>query len=381
VKPRVLQLLESFHRGGSERQAAQLVRLLHERNRYEIHVACLDADGVFRAEVESLGLGEIREYPLTSFHDRNAIAQVRRFARHLRDAGIEVVHTHGFYTNIFGMAAAALARVAMRVASRRETGGIRTGAQRRVERLAYRVANAIVANAEEVRRQLVAEGVPEGKVVTIHNGIDVDRVVPPAGVPRKDTLEMLGLRGDPERRFVTIVANMRLPVKDHPTFLRAARSVAAAVPGTEFVVAGGGPLAAAMRRLATELGVARSTHFIGECGRIAELLSVSQVCVLSSRAEGFSNSMLEYMAAARPVVATDVGGAREAIVEGESGYLVPAGDPEALASRVVSLLRDPERAAAMGRRGRRVVEERFSCAAQRARVEALYDAGLGARSP
>jgi glycosyltransferase involved in cell wall biosynthesis len=93
---------------------------------------------------------------------------------------------------------------------------------------------------------------------------------------------------------------------------------------------------------------------------------------LSSRAEGFSNAILEYMAAGRPVVATDVGGAREAVVHGETGYLVPPGDDEAMAAHIVALLRQTERARVMGETGRRVVLKKFSCEAQLAGVESLY---------
>ena len=121
--------------------------------------------------------------------------------------------------------------------------------------------------------------------------------------------------------------------------------------------------------------------FTGRCERVGDLLSVSDVCALSSKAEGFSNAILEYMAAARPVVTTDVGGAREAVEEGETGYVVAPGDDEAMAARVVELLRDPERARRMGERGRRVVEEKFSCEAQLARTEALYESLLEKRSP
>jgi glycosyltransferase involved in cell wall biosynthesis len=105
--------------------------------------------------------------------------------------------------------------------------------------------------------------------------------------------------------------------------------------------------------------------FIGRCAEVSELLNVSDVCVLSSRGvEGFSNSITEYMAAARPVVATDIGGAREAIVDGETGFVVAPGDDEAMAARIVALLQGGERAREMGRRGREVVGQKFSCAAQ-----------------
>ncbi|MGH9902981.1 MAG: glycosyltransferase, partial [Pyrinomonadaceae bacterium] len=229
MKHGVLQLIGSFHQGGSERQAVQLTRLLHESGRYRVHVAALDGEGVLRTEVERLGLGEIPSYPLTSFYDRNAVAQLRRFSGHLRKLNVSVVHAQDFYTNIFGMAAAALARVPVRIASRRESA-IRSAAQRAVERASYRLAHAVVANCEEVRRQLIDEGVRAAKVVTLHNGLDMGRLTPPSGLSREGTLASFGLPTDDGRRFVTIVANLRLALKDHPTFLRAARRVRAAVP-------------------------------------------------------------------------------------------------------------------------------------------------------
>jgi glycosyltransferase involved in cell wall biosynthesis len=125
-----------------------------------------------------------------------------------------------------------------------------------------------------------------------------------------------------------------------------------------------------------EFGIGRNTFFLGRCENLAQLLKVSDVCVLSSKAEGFSNAILEYMAAGRPVVATDVGGAREAIVEGQTGYTVPSGNDQLMASTVVSLLLDPEKANLMGERGRRVVEEQFSTRILLQNTEALYESLL-----
>src|ERR1043166_1783420 len=155
----------------------------------------------------------------------------------------------------------------------------------------------------------------------------------PAGWSRAEARAALGLPGDGARRFVTVVANLRHEVRDIPTFLRAAARVRAEVEDAAFVVAGEGPLAEPLRALAEELGIAETAFFRGRRAGVADLLAASDVGVLSSKAEGFSNSILEYMAAARPVVATDVGGAREAVVEGETGHLVAPGDDEALAAR------------------------------------------------
>jgi L-malate glycosyltransferase len=362
----------NLYPGGTENQAVQLVGLLQESSRYEVYVAALDAAGQLREELARFGFDKIPEFRLTSFFDLNAVRQLFSLARHLREHKIDIIQTHDFYTNVFGMAAAALARVPVRIAARRETTpGWRTPAQKYIERRAYGLASAIVANAGAVKDQLLVEGVKDEKIVMIYNGLDLERLRPlQTGA---DALALLKLPCDGDYRYVTIVANMLQTVKDHPTFLRAAKRVREIVPDARFVVAGLGHLTDKMRALASDLGIAGDVFFPGRVERIAELLSISNVCVLSSIAEGFSNSILEYMGAARPVVVTDVGGAREAVTEGENGFLVKAGDDAAMAERIIELLRDPVRAREMGARGRRIVEEKFSTEAQIRNTERLYD--------
>ena len=230
MKPNVLHIIDSFDQGGTERQAIQLVRLLHESNRYRVHLACIHDKGMLRAEVERLGIGEIEAYPLNSFFNRNFASQLRRLRRFLREHDIDIVHTHGLYTNVFGIIGAALARVPVRIASRRETGGLRNGIRRWGERRAFGLSHAIIANAEAVRSELIAEGVRAEKIVTVYNGLDVGRVAPQSDYSRDEALSLLALPHEQPRRFVTIVANVRHPVKDHPMFLRAARRVKEVCP-------------------------------------------------------------------------------------------------------------------------------------------------------
>jgi L-malate glycosyltransferase len=377
---RVLHLIGTFAQGGSERQAVQLAGLTKQEGSYEVELAVLDPEGVLRGEAKQVGFPDVPSYPLSSFHDWNMMVQLRRLAAHLRARAVDIVHTHDFYSNVFGMIAAALAQVPVRIASRRELGGMRTLRQLWVERRAYALAHAIIANSGAVRHQLVAEGVPAKKVSVIHNGLNLDRFAPVGPEQRARLLAWLGLPEDPQCRFVTIVANLRHAVKDHPVFLQSARIVHQHCPQAYFVVAGEGELLEPMRRLAAELEIAQSTFFLGRCERVAELLAASDVCVLSSRFEGFSNAILEYMAAAKPVVATKVGGAAEAVIEGQTGYLVAAGDDRALAMRIVQLLRNPAEARTLGEQGREVVKREFSCAAQLRRTEELYSSLLNARS-
>lgn len=365
-------MVDSFDMGGAEGQAVLLARLLLERGSYRVRLACLKRQGVLLEEAKTLGLGDIPEYPLTSFYDRNMLAQLRRYISFLHEHEIDVVHPQSFYTNVFGITGAAGARVPVRIAFRGEIAGWRTPAQNFVERCTFRLATAVHANSDAVKNYLIEQGVPARKIVTVYNGLDMARVTVPPGLQRDQLLGRLGLPHE-NRRFVTIVANMRHEVKDHHMFLRAAARVHREVPEAAFVLAGEGELMGSLRTLAAELGIEHDTFFIGRCENVAALLFTSDVCVLSSKAEGFSNSILEYMAAARPVVATDVGGAAEAIVEGETGYLVASGDAETMAARIISLLRDPNRARAMGERGREIVEQKFSSRAQLENTQAMYE--------
>ncbi len=373
MKPRILQLVDSFNEGGSERQALQLTRLLRDSGRYEVFLATLNPEGVLRADAETLS-NEIPSYPLKSFYDHNAVVQLSNFVRYLRKNKIDLIHSHDFYTNIFGMTAGLLAGVGARIASRRETNCMRSKGQLIIQKMAYALAHQIVANSEAVGFKLVDEGIDEKRIAVIHNGIDMTRLETDVPTSREESLRALGLeRATSCRVFITIVANMRHDVKDYRMFLRAAQLVKTAIPEAGFLLAGEGQLRPSIEEFATDLNVAESTFFLGRCHQLSDLLNVSDVCVLSSKAEGFSNSILEYMAAGRPVVATDVGGAKEAILEGETGYLVDSGDHASMAQRIVSLLLAPEKARAMGQKGKHRIEQRFSSRALLQNMEALYD--------
>ena len=377
MKVRILHIIDSFEQGGTERQALQLVRLLHESGRYEVRLACLQDKGSLRSEAETIGTGKILAYPLTSFHDRNFVIQLRRLYRFLKDGRFDIVQTHCFYTNVFGMAAATMAQTPGRLTFKGETVGCRTSMQERFERGAFRLAHRVIANSDAVRARLIADGVPAERIVRHYNALAMERVAVAPSATRDQILRMFGLPNN--RRFVTIVANPRLEVKDHPMFLRAAARVRSAVADAAFVIAGEGPRLPELRELAAQLGLNEDVFFIGRCDRVAELLFVSEVCALSSRSEGFSNSILEYMAAARPVVATDVGGAREAIVDGETGHLVPSGDDEKMAELIIQLLREPRSGREMGERGKRRVIDQFSTQRQLDNIFALYGELLGNR--
>ena len=367
-------MIGSFNQGGSERQAVALTRLLKNEGSFDVFAATLSNEGVLKSDMESLGLPPIAEFPLTSFFNANFLRQTRLCAGYLKENNISVIHTHDFYTNVFGMAAASLAGVNARIASKRETGGMRSPNQDKVEKLAFRRAKAIVVNSDSVRTYLIGRGIAESKLRLIYNGLAISRFTPSSDSSK--FLTEAGISANPSTRFVTLVANLRHDVKNVPMLLRAAKKVLAQYPHTHFIVAGEGRLDTELKDLAEHLGVSENVNFIGRCTDVPALLEASYACVLTSTAEGFSNSILEYMAAGNPVVATNVGGAGEAIIDGSTGYLVASDDDGALASRLIELLREPEKARRFGDEGRAVVAAKFSESAQLASTLDLYNSIL-----
>jgi L-malate glycosyltransferase len=367
----ILHLIGSFNQGGSERQAVQLVKLLCEDETYNVHVACLSREGVLLEEMEKLGYLDVPEFPLNNFYDANMLQQVRLFARYLRENAIDLIQTHDFYTNIFGMLAARLAKTPARIASKRETDGMRSVTQKAMEKNSYLFSHAVVVNAGTIKDYLIERGVRENKIEVIHNGLDMARLAPDAEMNRAEILALLGLPQD--KKLVTIVANLRHSIKNIPMFLRAARIVSDTVSDAAFVIAGEGELREEMEALSESLGIGGKVFFLGRCSMVAELLAVSYAGVLSSTSEGFSNSVLEYMAAGLPVVATRVGGADEAIDDGETGFLVESNDHTAMAARLVELLKNTLKAERLGAQGRQRVELEFSLDIQLQKTKALYE--------
>lgn len=375
MKPNILQLTGSFHQGGSERQAIQLTRLLSEDKTFNVYLATLNKDGVLHSEAEKLGFTKIPEFPLTSFYNANFVRQLRNCISFLRENKIQIIHTHDFYTNVFGILAAKLARVPLKIASKRETAGMRTGAQKKIEKFVFGIADKITANSEAVKNYMIDDGIKAQKINVIYNGIDLRRFSRVEKNERAIRVE-LGLPADEKIKFITLVANLRHTVKNQPMFLRAAQKVLMRFPKANFVLAGEGDLKDKLEKMADDLKISQNTHFIGRCQQIPELLSISYVCVLTSFAEGFSNSILEYMAAGKPVVATNVGGAAEAIIESETGFLIDSDDVAALANRLTELLQNEEKARNFGKCGREIVEAKFSLEAQLNSTLQLYRGNL-----
>jgi glycosyltransferase involved in cell wall biosynthesis len=238
---------------------------------------------------------------------------------------------------------------------------------RLVERLVNQYTDVIVANSEAVRQDAIRqEGLPPDKVVVIHNGLDVPRF---AVKPRADLRAGLGVRdGVP---VIGVVANF-IHYKGYEFFLEAWRMIRTRTPDAVGLLVGDGPMRAPMERRAAEMGLADSLRFVGLRTDIPDLLALMDVVVHPSLEEGFSNAVLEAMAAGRALVVTAVGGNPEAVTDEVTGVLVPPRDPAALAGAVLRLLADPAARVRLGDAARRRVASDFTLDAMVRQYEALY---------
>lgn len=365
---RVLFCTDNLGVGGTELNAVRTAERLAPLG-VELQVALLGDDGPLRARYAALGI-PVRPFPIASLYGASAIRQGRAFAAHCRSGRVDVIHCHDAYSNVFGSIWGRAAGVPGIIVSRRWGAMHNSGKLRLANRLAYRLASRVLANSAGVGTSLAKdEGVPPRRVVVVPNFVEPDAFEPPAPESRAAARADLGIPAG--ARVIGVVARLD-PVKDHATLLGAFARLAPALPDVHLAIVGDGPCRGDLEALATKLGLGGRVLFAGMRPHRPNLHHLFDVSALSSLSEGFPNSVVEAMAAARPVVATDVGGVRDALVDGVTGLLVPAGDPAALGAALERVLGDPATAAAMGRAGRERAESLFAAEPVVAGLVSLY---------
>jgi L-malate glycosyltransferase len=359
-------VMTSFEPGGTERQMIELIRRL-DRSRWTVHVACFHAHGAWFGRVAEAA-GSVTEFPVTSFRRADVVRHLRAFVRWCRTHRPAIVHTTELYSNIFGLPAAALARVPIRIANRRELNPNKTAAQIALQRAAYTVAHQVVANSRAAAERLQQERVPLRKIALVPNGLDTGRFT--ARVARG------------RLRRVIIVANLRAE-KGHDVLIEAARDVLQRFPDARFEIVGAGPQRESLIERVRAREVQHAFTFLGHREDVPDRLAAADIFVLPSRSEAFPNAVVEAMAAGLPIVASAVGGIMELIADDGTGLLVPPDDPASLAARLRELMADPSRGERLGGAARREALSRYSFERMVAEFDRLYVHQLtvrGARS-
>jgi sugar transferase (PEP-CTERM/EpsH1 system associated) len=269
---------------------------------------------------------------------------------------VDIMHSHNWLTYFYAVLAARLAGVPVVIHGEHGHDELATSKRRlwikRLLALLVTRFHVVSRNlAEELREEWRIA--PE-RIVTIPNGVDLSRFDPK--LDGHSVRRELGL--GPEHEILINVGGLR-PIKDHATLIRAFAIAHRARPAARLVIVGSdyrGIMRDQLADLARSLGVCDAIVFAGIRQDVAELLAASNVYVNSSTYEGMSNTILEAMAMMKPVIATRVGGNVDLVRDGVTGYLTPAGDPEAMAEPMIRLLSDPSHRAALGRAGLEQVE-------------------------
>jgi glycosyltransferase involved in cell wall biosynthesis len=268
-----------------------------------------------------------------------------RFARRLRNERIDIVHSHEFGMNVYASLAAALARIPF-VGT---IHGKHRVAEKRRRILAYQILRRCGLEIVAVSRDLAeflskGFGLPLDAFHVIHPGIPLEEA--PAhrtdAETRKRARTELGI---PLDGALAVAVGSLFPVKDHPTLLKAVASL----PGTRLAIAGEGSELQALEELTNALQISERVHLLGLRADVDRVLRSADVFCQPSLSEGLPLSIIEAMAWGLPVVATRVGGIPEVVDEGGTGYLVPPGDPAALARGIERVLSEPLRAEELGR--------------------------------
>jgi L-malate glycosyltransferase len=361
--PHVLLVLDQFPKtlGGGERIVLRLAALLPQ---YGYRVSIL----TFSADPASAGLQSppcsVYLLPLQRTYDLTAMRGSLELRKFLKEQRVRIVQTFFESSDIWAGFVTKAMSSAKLIWSRRDMGILRTGKHHVAYRLMAGAPDKVFAVSEQVRRHCIeVDGIKPSRVQTVYNGLDLaDWNMDSRSVERAGEC------------IVATVGNIRR-VKGHDIFIRAAASVIEKFPHASFRIAGDvlePEYFVELQALVSELKLSAHFHFVGGVTDLRDYLSAAEVFVLPSRSEGFSNAIVEAMAAALPVVATNVGGNAEAVQDGVSGIIVPPEDPAALASAIISLLSDTVKAKQMGAEGKRLAAEKFTTEAMMGQITSAY---------
>jgi glycosyltransferase involved in cell wall biosynthesis len=359
--PHVLLVVDQFPKslGGGERIVLRLAALLPQ---YGYRVSIL----TFLIHPESSVLGALPScpvyiLPLRRTYDFTAFRAALELRRFINEHKVQIIQTFFESSDIWAGFVAKTLSNAKLVWSRRDMGILRSHKHNLSYRLMASVPDRVFAVSEQVRQHCIeVDRIDAARVETIYNGLDLVESVRPA-------------RASNAFRVAT-VGNVR-HVKGHDIFIKAAAEVVRRFPQVSFSIAGEvlePAYFAELQSLVRDLKLSERFHFVGGVTNIAEYLSSADIFVLPSRSEGFSNAIIEAMAASLPVIATDVGGNAEAVKDGVNGFIVPSEDSAALAEAICVLLGDSSRAVQMGAAGKTLVAEKFTTSAMMSRIGAAY---------
>jgi glycosyltransferase involved in cell wall biosynthesis len=365
TKYNVLQLIYKLDPGGAEKVVCSLAKGL-DRERFNPAVASFKHG----AMVKDLSKQGIPFYVLGKSGKFDP-SFLFRLLRLLREHKIHILHTHTFSPNFWGRIAAKIASIPFVISTEHTIASHKSALQRTIDKLLSPLSNKLVAVSYEVKQSNISLGrIAPSKITVIHNGIEEAStgVLEPTEISTYK--KSLGLRNDLP---VILTVGRLAPPKGHSFLLDALRLVNQEGCKAQFVFVGDGPLRDQLKAKAKDLGIAEHVVFAGFRTDVNGFLQIADVIAFPSVREGFSIAILEAMAAGKAIIATDVGGNREAIQSGVSGILVPPRDVNALTKAILNLIKNKDLATQLGKRAKERFLSEFTRSKMIKKTERLYN--------
>lgn len=373
-KVKVVYIIGSLRPGGAERHLVELVKTL-DKELFEPIIYCLSEKGDLAKEIEKKGI-LVRDFDLKNkrskiLHLKELMKLISIMSKRLKEDKPKIVHTYLFWANILGGISAKMAGIQYLITSRRSLGLYKNGRKMMqvIENVMNIFTDVVTVNSKEVLNDtLNREKFIKGKIKLLYNGVDSKRFK-----KNNDTTKLKEMLNIPtEDIVITNVSNL-IHYKGHFDFIEASRIMMRQHPEVTILLVGrDGGMQGLLQEKVKEYGLDDKIRFLGSRGDIVELLSITNIQVLSSHEEGFSNAILEGMACSLPLVVTDVGGNSEAVLDGINGFVVPAKSPRTLADALIKLLNNKSILESFGIESRKRIENYFTIEMMKESYEKMY---------
>ncbi|MFH2204569.1 MAG: glycosyltransferase family 4 protein [Elusimicrobiota bacterium] len=370
----ILYVIENEFFGGGERAFAQVINGLN-KDRFKCYAACLPPSAGRCSEPFADEINSAAEIVPFDMRSRFDIGNVPRLARIIRNKNIDIVHSQGARADFCSRLAVRSAKSPALICTRAvpleeyDVCPLKKAAYVALDRLGERYVDKFIVVAEHLRMKLDAtRGIPPDKMVMIHNGVDAEAYSCDSRTASAVREEM-GVTSE----SLVIGAVGRLAKEKGLTYLIEAAKIMTSAKEARFLIVGEGGEEESLKAQVRLLGLKDKVVFTGFRKDVRGVLGAIDILTLPSLREGFPMVVLEAMAASKPIIATNIAGVNESVVDGVNGKLVPPKNPKALADAISALLSDGDAAEMMGQAGRRIVSEKFSLRMMIEKHEKLYD--------
>ncbi len=358
---KVLHIIHSLDIGGAERLVLNLCKLLKKNGRFTPQVCSLTDGGDLQDEFLNSGI-EVFDLNKDEGFSFGLPSKIKAI---IEENGIDILHTHNTGPWIYGTLTKMISKVKL---VHTEHSNVSVNERRRLllEKWFSYFTDAIICDSHVVANFMITrQKINPEKVSVIWNGIDVDSFQSHKGVRLK---EQAGLGG----KFIIGSVARLVPVKDHTTLISAFEIVKKKIPNAHLLLVGDGPLRGELEKIIAQKGFAQDVFITGYLKDVRRFLSLIDVFVLSSLSEGLSLSLIEAMAAEKPIVATAVGGNPEVISHGKTGFLVQPRNPSEIASAILRLATDSSLRHSFGIHGLKTAKEQFDLDMMVQRYQKIY---------